>query len=714
MSKCYSIKFNEFLERGREDDFVMAFREFLTSEHNQMTLDLIYEIEDFKKCEKEDYKKRYSKAEKMIQLYIGDHSSRQVNLPASLKDQCLLEFQKSQITKIGNKKPDLTSLETIFDKIYSHLHYSLKSDNFFRFISSDIFVKCILQNLQTLKQKLVHSNSLFNHSSNHQTSPPRGQEHTESTIFQSPLPQQQNSTQQLWINVLELFFNEIGEKKLLPSSNGHDCNTQHPSSNSGSSNNHNTLISSGNNSESSDSSGSSIESSHESETNSNVSNSTFKHVLPSSNPQLFLNVNHVLSESSNSLSPSSVSSAPASLSPRSLNQQLLTKDLTQLAIELDEILEDHSSGGDSTGCDGCIRRVHEKHFRFIHSLAMANNLFTKIDPPLSEKQQQEHSLSSLWNNGSNTPTLVPSMNWTCAYTVDLKHPKKKKSFRLFKQTGILNASPLEVLYSILDAEYARVVGDQMNEEAYPLEYLPCEYSSTKMSNSKKELNSNEKTCCQEFFEHDGFHSTWATKMLFKLGFPLKSREFLVSMSLRNETLAMWDLNGTRSEQIFREICKDPYSNFTLVRVPYQYHEEKIEVARNHTRGIFFGGTIIEKVSENQARFTLVSHINMNTKIPTSLYYNSARNRTVEVISSIQFIVEILRKRKKRLENATSNPSNGENLPSEIVPSSSNSSSCSPRSYANLLEGTIKSEMLLRTLNENMQKIGSKYGFTIDD
>ncbi|KAG2374279.1 hypothetical protein C9374_010849 [Naegleria lovaniensis] len=644
MTKCYSIKFNEFLERGREDDFVMAFREFLTCEHNDMTLDLIYEIEDFKLCPKEDYKKRFKKAKKMIQWYIRDDSSRQVNLPATLKDQCMSEFEKSTISKNGNHD-NLSSLEAIFDKIYTHLHYSLKSDNFFRFTSSDLFVKCILQNLQILKQKLQNSNmsNSSNNNNNNQSPPNSAPSHSNTPTS----PRQQDSqSQQLWNNVLELFFLEIGEKKLLPS------NLNAPNNNG---NNYNNT--GHNNGAIHDSSPVSSQSQSSQENDSNVTN--HPKLVPS---QFFLIVNSFNSSSdSQSSSPNSLlpsTSPPPTLSPRGLNQQLLTKDLTQLALELDEILEEPFTQN---------RMVHEKHFRFIHSLAMSNNLFTKLDPPIVNHEKQENTNQ----NGSNAP--VASMNWTCAYTADLKHPKKKKSYRLFKQTGILNASPLEVLYSILDAEYSRIVGDQMNEESNPLEYVSCDFSTNRkrraLSNPPLKENGNSNSCenmtsCQE----DEFHSTWATRMLFKLGFPLKSREFLVSMSLRNETLAMWDLNGTRSEKIFREICKDPYSNFTLVRAPYQYNEDKIDVVKNHTRGIFFGGTIIEKVSENQTRFTLVSHINMNTKIPTSLYYSSAQNRTVEVISSIQSVVEILRNRK--YQNSTSD----EHSSSESLSSSSETSS----------------------------------------
>ncbi|EFC39775.1 predicted protein [Naegleria gruberi] len=133
VSHSFTLPFDDFLDRGFQDSFVQLFHEFLELEQNVMTLKFIFKLDEFKLLK--SAKNRFKLGHELVDIYVKDCSANQLNLPNHVKENFMKEFAKCSIKETP---------VTIFDPIFSHIHYSLGTDNYMRFVGSDLYAKFVL------------------------------------------------------------------------------------------------------------------------------------------------------------------------------------------------------------------------------------------------------------------------------------------------------------------------------------------------------------------------------------------------------------------------------------------------------------------------------------------------------------------------------------------------------------------------------------------
>jgi len=138
------------------DTIKEAFSQFLATEHNLSALQFLLACDDFSAMKSN--RNRYHKAMEILDKYLGDMSSSQINISNALKTQ-LTE-------KAETLSEDAEIDDNLFEQCRMNVHLELKNDNFSRFITNRLFTEAVVQivkGIMTKNPSLDFSKALDNY-----------------------------------------------------------------------------------------------------------------------------------------------------------------------------------------------------------------------------------------------------------------------------------------------------------------------------------------------------------------------------------------------------------------------------------------------------------------------------------------------------------------------------------------------------------------------
>ena len=119
---------------------VASFRDFLEAEHAGENIDFIIAVENYQGIGDDDLERRKEQAKYIFVTFCAQYADRQVNIPHKM----LLEID----TRL-NKTEGVSPPNSLFDEARDEIYRLLQSDNFVRFLKSDIYMS-FLQKLGIL------------------------------------------------------------------------------------------------------------------------------------------------------------------------------------------------------------------------------------------------------------------------------------------------------------------------------------------------------------------------------------------------------------------------------------------------------------------------------------------------------------------------------------------------------------------------------------
>ncbi|EFC39692.1 predicted protein [Naegleria gruberi] len=182
-------------------------------------------------------------------------------------------------------------------------------------------------------------------------------------------------------------------------------------------------------------------------------------------------------------------------------------------------------------------------------------------------EQQFDLLIELVNNESLWLKVHEDSESSC-FVSENKFYHNSRGLKIYKEVGIIESSPEEVLFALTDMRILNIIDDTM-------------------SNVK--------------FERFVKGPTYAVSYLsskMKMAWPMSDRQFLIGTSIRDETF-------------------DSYNGYTILRRSHDCKE--VPLSKGCIKGIFLGGVVIEKLSEKHTRFTASGFVDMGGKFPLSLF-----------------------------------------------------------------------------------------------
>ncbi|EFC38865.1 predicted protein [Naegleria gruberi] len=188
----------------------------------------------------------------------------------------------------------------------------------------------------------------------------------------------------------------------------------------------------------------------------------------------------------------------------------------------------------------------------------------------------------------------------------LKLDKKKRTIQLFKETGILNATPEEVLTALIDSRYYSMVENQIISTDF-LEFI------------------------EDDEEEDGLGVSYSRSVV-KMPWPLSNREFILGSSVRREI----GIDSTESD-------------FLILRRGIE--NSKVPITKGCVRGRYIGGILIEKLSDIHTRYTAMAFIDLGGIVPLSLWNKLTSMRGNQSFLGLKKAIEMSREAaKKRVVN----------------------------------------------------------------
>ena len=119
---------------------VASFRDFLEAEHAGENIDFIVAVENYQAIGDDDLDRRKEQAKYIFVTFCAQYADRQVNIPHKM----LIEID----TRL-NKTEGVSPPNSLFDEARDEIYRLLQSDNFVRFLKSDIY-RSFLQKLGIL------------------------------------------------------------------------------------------------------------------------------------------------------------------------------------------------------------------------------------------------------------------------------------------------------------------------------------------------------------------------------------------------------------------------------------------------------------------------------------------------------------------------------------------------------------------------------------
>jgi len=187
-------------------------------------------------------------------------------------------------------------------------------------------------------------------------------------------------------------------------------------------------------------------------------------------------------------------------------------------------------------------------------------------------------------------------NYSCFLSEKKFYAKsKKRGIKLYKETGVLEASPEEVLTSLTHSRFYTTVETQITSSQL-MDFVT---------------------------DKDTGLSVSYIKFAVKLPWPLTKREMILGCSIRKEK----GIDNRETDYLFLRRGIDP---------------QDVEVIKGCTRAIYMGGVLIERLSDIHTRYTCVCFVDMQGKVPAQVWNHLSTLRGSQFFGGLKKAIQITR------------------------------------------------------------------------